>query len=427
LRSVEDARDEILRHFAPLAAEHVALEDALGRVAAADIAADTDVPPFANSAMDGFALRAADIVAASSSSPVALRVLGEVPAGGVASIRVEPGSALRIMTGAPVPPGADTVTPFEDTDVWGAGGAAEGPTARPSRPQASVVRVLLPTARGANIRAAGEDVRAGTPVVRRGTLLRPGEIGVLATAGAATVPVFRRPRVAILATGDELVEVGQRPGPGQIRNANGYSNAAQVLDAGGEPLRLPIARDTEAELHDRIDRALAAGADLFLSSGGVSVGDYDVVKRVLEQRGRMEFWRVRMKPGKPLAFGIIDGVPLLGLPGNPVSAMVGFELFGRPALLKMLGRERWQRPVIQAAYDGSYADRGDRRVFVRVAVEQHGDGWVARSAGEQGSGVLSAMMRADGLMVVPEGMTRVEPGTRLPVIMLRWPEQEARA
>ena len=395
----------------------MALADALGRVLAADIDADIDVPPFANSAMDGFALRAADITNASAAEPVALRVLGEVAAGGTASGAIEPGSALRIMTGAPLPPGADTVTPFEDTDVWRAGGAVE----------ASVVHVLLPTERGANVRAAGEDVRAGTPVVRRGTLLRPGEIGVLATAGAASVAVMRRPRVAILATGDELVDVAEHPGPGQIRNANGYSNAAQVIDAGGEPLRLPIARDTEAQLHDRIDQALAAGADMFLTSGGVSVGDYDVVKRVLEQRGRMEFWRVRMKPGKPLAFGIIEGVPLLGLPGNPVSAMVGFELFGRPAMLKMLGRERWRRPVIHATFDGRYADRGDRRVFVRVAVEQHGEGWIARSAGEQGSGVLSAMMRADGLMVVPEGMTLVEPGARMAVIMLRWPEQETPA
>ncbi len=417
LRSVEAARDDILRHFEPLEAEHVALADALGRVLAADIDADIDVPPFANSAMDGFALRAADITNASAAEPVALRVLGEVAAGGTASGAIEPGSALRIMTGAPLPPGADTVTPFEDTDVWRAGGAVE----------ASVVHVLLPTERGANVRAAGEDVRAGTPVVRRGTLLRPGEIGVLATAGAASVAVMRRPRVAILATGDELVDVAEHPGPGQIRNANGYSNAAQVIDAGGEPLRLPIARDTEAQLHDRIDQALAAGADMFLTSGGVSVGDYDVVKRVLEQRGRMEFWRVRMKPGKPLAFGIIEGVPLLGLPGNPVSAMVGFELFGRPAMLKMLGRERWRRPVIHATFDGRYADRGDRRVFVRVAVEQHGEGWIARSAGEQGSGVLSAMMRADGLMVVPEGMTLVEPGARMAVIMLRWPEQETPA
>lgn len=412
LRSVEEARDDMLRSFAPLDVQSVALLEALGRVLAADMSADMNVPPFANSAMDGYAVLGADVQAATNNTPATLRILGEVAAGNTTDVRVEPGTAIRIMTGAPMPPGADTIVPFEETD--------EGQP--DSLHQQGQVRVFTSVPVGASVRAAGEDITAGTVVLRRGTLLRPAEIGVLATVGAANVPVYRRPKVVILATGDELVEVGERPGPGQIRNANGYSNAAQVLAAGGETLQLPIARDTEAELNARIDQGLAWGADLFLTSGGVSVGDYDVVKKVLTQRGQMGFWRVKMKPGKPIAFGDVGGVPLLGLPGNPVSAMVGFELFGRPALLKMQGRDGWARPTIQATFTGTITDRADRRQYVRVRIEQRDGEFLAHLTGEQGSGVLTSMMHADGLMIVPEGMTLVEPGARLPVLMLHWPE-----
>jgi molybdopterin molybdotransferase len=412
LRSVEAAQAEILRHFHPLEAEAAPLIDALGRVLTADVRADLDVPPFANSAMDGYAVRGADVQGTSPESPVALRIIGEVPAGGVADVPVESGTAIRIMTGAPMPAGGDTVVPFEETDE-----------AQPdSWREQGLVRIFKRVPTGASVRAAGEDVQAGTVVMSRGTLIRPPEIGVLATVGAAQVEVFRKPRVAILATGDELVDVSERPGPGQIRNANGYSNAAQVLAAGGEPLLLPIARDTEADLNARLNQALAWGADVFLTSGGVSVGDYDVVKKVLQQRGQMEFWRVKMKPGKPIAFGIIEGVPLLGLPGNPVSAMVGFELFGRPALLKMQGREGYVRPQVEATFTGRLTDRADRRQYVRVRVEYRDGEFRAHLTGEQGSGVLTSMMHADGLMIVPEGMTLVEPGARLPVMMLHWPE-----
>lgn len=412
LRSVEEARNDMLRHFAPLAAESVPLMAALGRVLAADVFADIDVPPFANSAMDGYAVLGVDVQQASIDQPALLRIVAEVPAGGMTEVPVTAGTAIRIMTGAPMPPGADTVVPFEETD--------EGRS--DSLHDQGTVRVFKRVPVGASVRAAGEDVAAGALVARRGTLLRAAEIGVLATVGAATVPVFKRPKVAILATGDELVDVSERPGPGQIRNANGYANAAQVIAAGGEPLQLPIARDTEAELNARIDAALQWGADLFMTSGGVSVGDYDVVKKVLQQRGEMAFWRVKMKPGKPIAFGLIEGVPLLGLPGNPVSAMVGFELFGRPALLKMQGRDGYVRPTIFATFTGTITDRTDRRQYVRVRVEQRDAEFRAHLTGEQGSGVLTSMMHADGLMVVPEGMTLVEPGARLPVIMLHWPE-----
>ena len=416
LRSVEEAQEEMLRHFAPLASEIVPLRNALNRTLAQDIRADGDIPPFRNSAMDGYAVRATDVERPNGTWLV-LQVIGEVPAGGVAMRPVVPGTAMRIMTGAPLPDGADTVVPFEETD--------EG---RPDQLRTiGQVRIFSAPDKGANVRAAGEDMRAGTVALPCHTPIGPSAIGLLASLGVAQVPVYRRPRVAILATGDELVDVDQQPGPGQIRNANGYANAAQVLAAGGEVLQLPIARDTEAELRAQLEAGFAWNADLFLTSGGVSVGDYDVVKKVLQSMGEMQFWRVRMKPGKPIAFGHIAGTPLLGLPGNPVSAMVCFELFGRPALLKMQGRSALFKPVVTATFEGRLRDRADRRQYVRVRVEQQGAEFIARPTGEQGSGVLSSMLHADGLLIVPEGMTEVEPGTCLEVLMLHWPERRPEA
>ncbi len=410
LRTVEEARQAMLDHFSPLMTERVPLIESLNRTLAEDMRADLDVPPFANSAMDGYAVRAVDLQ--NGDGPIVLEIVGEVPAGGIANRPVIAGTAMRIMTGAPVPDGADTIVPFEETD--------EG-RAQALRPRGQV-RIYSRPQHGANVRAAGEDLRYGEVVVPARTAVTPAVVGVLASVGSAMVPVFRRPRVAILATGDELVEVDQQPGPGQIRNSNGYANAAQVLAAGGEALQLPIARDTEPELRARLEAALAWKADLFLTSGGVSVGDYDVVKRVLQSMGEMEFWRVKMKPGKPIAFGHVGGVPLLGLPGNPVSAMVCFELFGRPALLKMQGRTALLRPTVPAIFEGRLHDRADRRQYVRVRVARRGGEFLARLTGEQGSGVLSSMVHADGLMIVPEGMTEVAPGTRLDVLMLSWPE-----
>jgi molybdopterin molybdotransferase len=283
---------------------------------------------------------------------------------------------------------------------------------------AQALGVKRPLKPWANIRPAGEDVRAGQTVLTAGTRLRPGEIGLLAALGRATVLVHRRPRVAILATGDELVEPGTEPRPGQISNSNGAAVAAMVRRYGGEPLVLGIARDTTDDLRAKL-RA-GSGADLLITTGGVSVGDYDLVKDVLRAEGRIDLWQVRLKPGKPLAFGRIDGTPLLGLPGNPVAAAVAFEQFARPAILAMLGRTDLAIPTVLARLGDRVENRGGRRHFARVRVEATAEGYVARLSGAQGAGILSALAAANGLLVVPEDVPTAEVGTMLPVQMLDW-------
>jgi molybdopterin molybdotransferase len=261
-------------------------------------------------------------------------------------------------------------------------------------------------------------------VLPRGTVIRPPEIGVLASIGFSEVFVHRRPRVAILATGDELVEIDKPVGPGKIRNSNEYSNAAAVIRAGGIPIQLGIARDNLADLTAKIREGSEARADLFITSAGVSVGDYDIVKDVLNREGEMHFWQVQMKPGKPLAFGLLRGVPLIGLPGNPVSASISFEVFARPAILKMLGKTKFTRPTVEAVLQEDVTSTADRRNFIRVKVERQNGDWVARTTGEQGSGILTSLARANGVLIVPEDVARVPRGTRVKIQMLDWPETE---
>jgi len=415
LISVEEALAEILSHVRPLEAERVSILEAQGRVLAEEIVSDTNIPPFDNSAMDGYAVRAADV----ARPPVRLAVAGSVAAGYVAGMRVEPGTAVRIMTGAPLPEGADAVAPYEDTSDF------QRPKEERLASPAGEVEVRAPVAAGDHVRPAGEDIYEGERVLAPGRVIRAQEIGILASLGYGMVLVHRRPRVAILATGDELLEVHEPLAPGKIRNSNEYTNAALVTRTGGVPLRLGIARDTTAHLKAKLRSGLEQGADLFLTSGGVSVGDYDVVKDVLDSEGQMQFWQVCMKPGKPLAFGLLEGgVPLIGLPGNPVSAMVSFEQFARPALLKMLGHTDLAKPTVQAIMDEALTNSG-RRGFVRVIVTRREDGYHARTTGEQGSGVLTSMSRANGLAVVPEEVTSVAAGSELTVQMLDWPEGTA--
>jgi len=414
--SVDEALAYILKHFKPLEPETVPLFDALDRVLTQDIVSDINIPPFNNSAMDGYAVRADDVVKASKEHPITLRVIGEVAAGYTAQRSVEPGTAMRIMTGAPLPPGADAVVRFEET--------SEGTQPKGMRDRESV-QILKAVKRGDNVRNAGEDVRLGEVVLPKGTVVRPAEIGVLASLGKQFVSVHRRPRVAILATGDELVAIDEPITPGKIRNSNEYTNAAAVLKAGGIPIRLGIARDNIADLTAKIRAGLDANADLFLTSAGVSVGDYDIVKDVLNAEGEMHFWQVRMKPGKPLAFGVLHGkkdVPLLGLPGNPVSAMISFEVFARRAILTMLGKTKFERPTVRAVMTEDIQNDSQRRNFIRVYVERRGEGYVARSTGEQGSGILTSVARANGLLVVPENVAYVHAGEMVDIQLLDLPE-----
>ena len=413
---VEEALDRILAYFAPLPSEDVPLLDALGQVLAESLIAPISIPPLDNSAMDGYALRSSDISRASGESSVELRVIGHVPAGTVSDRVVEPGTGLRIMTGAPVPRGADTVVAFEDTDEV---------ERRESGGSMDAIGVRLAAEPGENIRPAGEDVEQGSTVLDTGTVLRAAELGVAASLGMETVPVIRRPVVAVLATGDELLEPGEPHRPGKIYNSNNFSVAASVKTCGGIPSVIGVARDTESSVEEALERAL--DADLIITTAGVSKGDYDFVKDVLARRGEIALWSVRMRPAKPLAFGALDApdgrrVPHLGLPGNPVSALVAFEQFARPAIRKMMGKAMAPRPTVQAVLDDPLSNFDGRRVYARVVVYRENGGYRARLTGNQSSGVLPSMAQANGLAICPPDRARLEAGETATVQMLDWPE-----
>lgn len=413
---VEEALERILAYFKPLPSVDVPLLEALGQVLAEPLVAPINIPPLDNSAMDGYALRAADISKAGVESPVELRVIGHVPAGTVSQKVVTPGTALRIMTGAPVPDGADTVVAFEDTDEV---------ERRDSGGSMDAVGIRLAAAPGENIRPAGEDVENGSTVLDAGIVLRPAELGVAASLGMATVPVIRRPVVAVLATGDELLEPGEPPRPGKIYNSNNFSVAASVAAHGGIADVIGVARDTDSSVEEALVRAL--DADMVITTAGVSKGDYDFVKDVLARRGEIALWSVRMRPAKPLAFGALDApdgrrVPHLGLPGNPVSALVAFEQFARPAIRKMMGKPMAQRPTVQAVLDDPISNFDGRRVYARVVVYLEDGQYRARLTGNQSSGVLTSMARANGLAICPDDRARIEAGETATVQMLDWPE-----
>jgi len=391
--SVAQALEQILATITPLGPERVSLLDALGRVAAEDIHAHRAIPPRDNSAMDGYALRWQDTQGATPESPVVLDVVEDIPAGKVPEKTVVAGTAARIMTGAPIPDGADAVMKMEET-------AKDG----------QKVRIFAAAAAGMDIRRAGEDVQPGERVVGKGEVLTPSRIGILASVGRAFVEVHQRPVVAVLATGDELVEIDEAfLAEGKIVSSNSYATAAQVRACGAVPMQLGIARDRKEDLLRKFQAA--ARADLIISSGGVSVGDYDLVKDVMKEAGnRMQFWQVAMRPGKPLAFGSIHGVPLFGLPGNPVSSMVSFEQFVRPAILKMTGHEHLSRRVVKAVLEEEVAKVKGLRYFVRARIRKDSDRYLASTTGDQGSGILRSMVRANGLLVLPEEATRIARG-----------------
>ena len=414
--SVEEALERILSYFERLQPEETPALDAMGQVLATDVAATFDIPPLDNTAMDGYAVRAADTESASEANPARLRVTGEVAAGYIYDGEVTPGTAVRIMTGAPIPRGADAVVPFEETDEESAKATNRSATAGAP----ADVQILKAARPGANIRRAGEDVRRDATVLAAGEALGPAHIGVLASLGLASVPVYRRPVVAILSTGDELLEPGQPNAPGKIYDSNAYSVAAMVREAGGIPKRLGIATDTVEALTAKIREGL--DADMLITSAGVSRGDYDVVKDVLAKEGDIDFWTVRMKPGKPLAFGAFRSggrqVPHIGLPGNPVSSMITFELFGRPAVFKMLGKEDRERPRVRAVAEDRIANTDGRRVYARAILSQRGGRYYASLTGPQGSGILTSMALANALAIVPEDVAAVEPGEEVECLLL---------
>ena len=405
---VEEALERILSRVGVLGDEQVPLGRSLHRVLAEPAVASLDLPPWPNSSMDGYALRGADTESASATTPARLVIAGRVAAGHVAERPLRPGEAFRIFTGGPLPEGADSVIPQEDVNLEG-----------------STLVVPRAVKIGDYVRPRGEDVGAGDAVLEPGRLLGPAEVGILAALGRSQVRVTRRPRVGILSTGDEIVDLGGRLGPGQIPNSNTYSLMAQVREAGGDPVSLGVAADRLEDIEARLRWGL--GCDLLISSAGVSVGEHDFVKAALERLGaEQHLWLVDMRPGKPIAFATIpsagkSALPAFALPGNPVSAMVTFELFVRPSVLRLGGHPRLGRPLIQARALASIANPGRRRGYLRVTLATDGAGaYTARLTGDQSSGILRSMVAADGLAVVP-GDTTIQSGEPVPVILLRDP------
>lgn len=415
--SVEDALERILGYFSTLDVESKPLMDALGQTLAEDAVAYHDIPPLANSAMDGYAIQAADVRGASADTPVTLSVIGVVAAGELPTDIVTPGNAMRIMTGAPLPQGADSVVPFEDTDET---------ERRQAGKSLSEISIRYEAALGDDVRPAGQDVQKGQVVLREGVTLRPSEIGVLASLGYGSVRVVRRPVVAILATGDELLEPNEAYQSGKIYDSNSYSVAASVVRYGGVPKMIGIARDNLPSMSAKLGEGLES--DMLITSAGVSKGDYDMVKDVLSQNGKIDFWSVRMRPAKPLAFGALnapDGrrVPHLGLPGNPVSALVAFEQFGRPAIYRMLGKPHVRKPTVRAVLDDPIVNNDDRRVYARAVVRNEDGEYRAQLTGEQASNLLTSMARANGLAICPEDLPIKDAGDVVDVQMLDWPEE----
>lgn len=407
LLSVQDARQRILSHFEAVEAESLPLAACPGRVLAADIIA-SDLPPFDNSSVDGFAVLASDLVGASPSSPRSLPVVADIPAGTVSEVPLIAGQAARIMTGAPLPPGADAVIMIEDTDFQ---------PGRAGEPAPANVRAFRAVSSGENIRRRGMDIKTGRKVLFAGQRLRPQDIGLLAMLGVAQVSVHRRPRLALLSSGDELIGVEAPLSPGKIRDSNSYTLSALAGGCGCEVLPLGVAPDDRASIGFLLDQAVGIQADVILTSAGVSVGALDFVKEVIESQGSLEFWRVNMRPGKPLAFGQYRGIPLAGLPGNPVSAFVGFEVFIRPALGRLAGLKSDVRPRVRARLAEKLESDG-RESYLRAVIEERDGQLHAKLTGHQGSGNLLSLVQANALLIVPAGVKSLAIGDQLEAWML---------
>jgi molybdopterin molybdotransferase len=407
--SVLEAQQRIFSQFSPVPETVlVPLEQATGRVLSADISADSDLPPFDNSSVDGFAVRAVDLSSASMENPVKLPVVGDIPAGSNPAFQLGRGQSARIMTGAPLPSGADAVVMVEDTDFDNRAAGLSAPET------VALYRSVRP---GENVRARGMDLKRGRQVLSAGTGLRAQEIGMLAMLGIANVSARRAPRVAVLSTGDEILPVEAPLEPGKIHDANAYTLAALAASAGCEIIRLGVASDTRASVQNKLDAALQAGADVIISSAGVSVGAFDYVKEVVEANGTLDFWKVDMRPGKPLAFGRYAGVPFFGLPGNPVSAFVGFLVFVEPALRRLNGLPTTTRPRVRAVLAEGLESDG-RESYLRARLTIEAGKYVARFPTNQSSGNLFSLVESNALLIIPSGVKSCPLGTELEAWLL---------
>jgi molybdopterin molybdotransferase len=401
LLSVDEAREKVLSQIEPLQPLELPLTEAYGCVLAKDMVAERDLPDFASSAMDGFAVRSSEVADATRASPVELRVVGRALIGQRPEGTVGGGEAMSIATGAPIPAGADTVVPIENCEVGG-----------------NVVRILAGTPEGKHVRSAGEDVKSGDSLVNAGRKLQAPELALLAIAGVSHPLVRPRPRVVVISTGDELIPPSQTPEFGQIRDSNAYTLFGAIREAGAVPTLAGIVKDDVDALKDVVLSHLGR-ADAFVSSGGVSVGDRDVVKAAFFRRGELDFFRVAMQPGMPQGFGRIEGHPYFGLPGNPVSVFVSFEVFIRPALMKMMGRRNLFRPEITARLADDVTGPKGKTQFARVRVKRTREGWIATPTGGRGSNLIATVSRANGLAVIPSGVETATAGSDVRVMLFR--------
>jgi molybdopterin molybdotransferase len=408
LRSVSEARQQLLSAFQPGAPVSVELDAALGRVLSKDIISVMDWPPFASSSMDGFALHRDDAVSATLERPLKLQVVADIPAGTQTPPQLHLGQAARIMTGAPIPPGADVVVPIEDTDQQRAQAGS------PLPPSVQIHRV---EATGAYIRPIGQDLHKGQSILPTGHRMRPQDIGMLAMLGYGKVPVYACPRVAILSTGDELVPPEQSLLPGQIHDSNSSTLAALVQQAGGDPLPLGFARDELDAILQKLDQAVKNKADLILTSAGVSVGTFDYVRQAIEAHGKLDFWRVDMRPGKPVAFGQYKDTLLIGLPGNPASAFVGFEVFVRPAIYRLAGYLEYEHARVKVKLAEPIESDG-RESYLRAIVSYTEGQPTGRLTGHQGSGNLFSLVQANALLIIPSGVKSLPAGSEVDAWLL---------
>jgi molybdopterin molybdotransferase len=409
LRSVDDALADILSHIHRLETEAISLPQSLDRVLATDIISDINLPPFANSAVDGFALKAADSNGATKQNPAMLSVTMDIPAGSTPQQAVQQGEAARIMTGAPVPDGADTIIPVEDTNA--------DFSKLDHAPLPEQVTLYKSASVGDNVRPIGENIKVGETILVAGTVIQPADIGMLASIGKAAISVIRRPRVAIIGTGDELVAVNEPLTLGKIRDSNSYTLQALVTQDGGDAIRLAIAPDNADAIRALFNEALALQPDIIISSAGVSMGAADYVRAILDEMGAIDFWKINMRPGKPVAFGKLGDVPFFGLPGNPVSAMVTYDVLVRPAMLKLAGKTDAAHYVTAVAGETMYSD--GRRTYSRVSLSRENGQLLAYETGTQSSGALISMVKADGLLIIPENVREVPAGKELQVRLLR--------